>query len=161
MIGPIEVGWGENVTYGSKTHGLTDATRAQDLLTGAYAKARKVHLVLDNLNIHFKKCFDDVLGKREAARLLRRVQFHYTPKHASWLNMAEIEIGILTRQCLDRRIACREFPLCEARSMPGSKIETPSNAPSSGSSSDRMRIRSWGAITFRNLRAETTSSHGR
>lgn len=39
---------------------------------------------------------------------MRRVQFHYTPKHASWLNMAEIEIGILTRQCLDRRIACTE-----------------------------------------------------
>ena len=76
-----------------------------DLLTNAYAKARRVHLVLDNLNTHFRKCFDDVLGKRAAAKLLRRVQFHYTPKHASWLNMAEIEIGILSRQCLDRRIA--------------------------------------------------------
>lgn len=79
------------------------------LLTGAYAKARRVHLVLDNLNTHFRKCFDDVLGTRAAAKLLRRVQFHYTPKHASWLNMAEIEIGILTRQCLDRRIASREL----------------------------------------------------
>ena len=77
------------------------------LLTGAYAKARRVHLVLDNLNTHFRKCFDDVLGKRAAAKLLCRVQFHYTPKHASWLNMAEIEIGILSRQCLDRRIASR------------------------------------------------------
>lgn len=74
-----------------------------ELLTNAYAKARRVHLVVDNLNIHFKKCFDDVLGKRAATKLLRRVQFHYTPKHASWLNMAEIEIGILTRQCLNRR----------------------------------------------------------
>lgn len=81
----------------------------QELLTGTYAKARRVHLVLDNLNIHFKKCFDDVLGPRAAAKLLRRVQFHYTPKHASWLNMAEIEIGILSRQCLDRRIDSREF----------------------------------------------------
>jgi hypothetical protein len=80
-----------------------------DLLTNAYAKARRVHLVLDNLNIHFRKCFDDVLGKREAAKLLRRVQFHYTPKHASWLNMAEIEIGILSRQCLDRRVASRDL----------------------------------------------------
>lgn len=82
-----------------------------ELLTGVYAKARRVHLVLDNLNIHFKKCFDDVLGKRAAAKLLRRVQFHYTPKHASWLNMAEIEIGILSRQCLNRRIASRQL-LC-------------------------------------------------
>lgn len=80
-----------------------------ELLTNAYAKARRVHLVLDNLNIHFRKCFDDVLGKRAAAKLLRRVQFHYTPKHASWLNMAEIEIGILSRQCLDRRVASRQL----------------------------------------------------
>ena len=79
------------------------------LLADTYAKARRVHLVLDNLNIHFKKCFDDVLGKRDAAKLLRRVQFHYTPKHASWLNMAEIEIGILSRQCLHRRIECRQI----------------------------------------------------
>ena len=60
--------------------------------------------MLDNLNTHFRKCFDDVLGRRAAGKLLRRVTFHYTPKHASWLNMAEIEIGILSRQCLDRRI---------------------------------------------------------
>ncbi len=80
----------------------------QDLVDNAYAKARCVHLVLDNLNTHFKKSFDDVLGKRAAAKLLRRVRFHYTPKHASWLNMAEIEIGILSRQCLDRRIESRE-----------------------------------------------------
>lgn len=80
-----------------------------ELLTGAYAKARRIHLVLDNLNTHFSKCFDDVLGVRAAKKLLRRVQFHYTPKHASWLNMAEIEIGILSRQCLDRRIVSREL----------------------------------------------------
>jgi hypothetical protein len=80
-----------------------------ELLTGAYAKARRVHLVLDNLNTHFRKCFDDVLGTRATTKLLGRVQFHYTPKHASWLNMAEIEIGILSRQCLDRRIASREI----------------------------------------------------
>lgn len=77
------------------------------LLNGTYAAARRVHLVLDNLNIHFRKCFDDVLGRRAAGKLLRRVQFHYTPKHASWLNMAEIEIGILNRQCLDRRLPDR------------------------------------------------------
>ena len=81
----------------------------QHLLTRTYAKARRIHLVLDNLNIHFRKCFDDVLGRNGAARLLSRVQFHYTPKHASWLNMAEIEIGILSRQCLNRRVATRQF----------------------------------------------------
>ena len=76
-----------------------------ELLTGAYAKARRVHLVVDNLNTHFRKCFDDVLGIPAATKLLRRVEFHYTPKHASWLNMAEIEIGMAQRQCLDRRMA--------------------------------------------------------
>ena len=83
------------------------------LLTGTYATARRVHLVLDNLNIHFRKCFVDVLGQRTAAKLLRRVEFHYTPKHASWLNMVEIEIGVLRSQCLDRRIDDKETILAE------------------------------------------------
>jgi hypothetical protein len=74
------------------------------LLEEVYRSARRVHLVLDNLNTHFRSCFEEVLGRKEATRLLRRVEFHYTPKHASWLNMAEIEIGILDRQCLDRRL---------------------------------------------------------
>ena len=73
------------------------------LLEHVYAKARRVHLVMDNLNTHFRRCFEEVLGVKEARRLLRRVVFHYTPKHASWLNMAEIEIAILDRQCLNRR----------------------------------------------------------
>jgi hypothetical protein len=77
------------------------------LLEQLYGSARKVHLVLDNLNTHFRSCFEEVLGRKAAARLLRRVEFHYTPKHASWLNMAEIEIGILDRQCLDRRLPDR------------------------------------------------------
>jgi hypothetical protein len=77
------------------------------LLKQTYASARKVHLVLDNLNTHFRSCFEEVLGPKAATRLLRRVEFHYTPKHASWLNMAEIEIGILDRQCLDRRLPDR------------------------------------------------------
>jgi hypothetical protein len=74
------------------------------LLEETYRSARRVHLVLDNLNTHFSSCFEEVLGRKAAARLLRRVEFHYTPKHASWLNMAEIEIGVLDRQCLDRRL---------------------------------------------------------
>lgn len=73
------------------------------LIEEVYAGARRIHLVLDNLNIHFRRCFEEVLGLKAANALLRRVVFHYTPKHASWLNMAEIEIGILDRQCLDRR----------------------------------------------------------
>jgi hypothetical protein len=77
------------------------------LLRAVYARASKVHLVLDNLNTHFRSSFEEVLGHKAATVLLRRIEFHYTPKHASWLNMAEIEIGILERQCLGRRLKDR------------------------------------------------------
>lgn len=75
------------------------------LVERVYAGARKVHLVLDNLNTHFRASFEAVLGVEAAQVWLARVEFHYTPKHASWLNMAEIEIGILERQCIGRRMA--------------------------------------------------------
>jgi len=75
------------------------------LVNGVYAQARKIHLVLDNLNTHFRSSFEEVLGMEKAAAMLARVVFHHTPKHASWLNMAEIEIGVMERQCLGRRIA--------------------------------------------------------
>ena len=105
----VEPKAGKRVVSVTEHRGKTDFVAfIGELLTGAYAKARRIHLVLDNLNTHFRKCFDDVLGRRAANKLLRRVEFHYTPKHASWLNMAEIEIGILARQCLDRRIANRD-----------------------------------------------------
>ena len=85
----------------------------QYLLEEVYAKAHRVHLVMDNLNTHFRKSFEDVLGVKQAKTLLRRAVFHYTPKHASWLNMAEIEIGILYRQCLDRRLPDRNAIVSE------------------------------------------------
>lgn len=68
------------------------------------ANAMKIHLVLDNLNTHFAGSFIEAFGREEADRLLRRIQFHYTPKHASWLNMAEIELSILSNQCIKGRI---------------------------------------------------------
>ena len=105
----VEPKAGQRVVSVTEHRGKVDFVEfIASLLGGAYATARRIHLVLDNLNIHFRKCFDDVLGRRAADKLLRRVQFHYTPKHASWLNMAEIEIGILNRQCLDRRLADRQ-----------------------------------------------------
>jgi hypothetical protein len=77
---------------------------AQRLIDGTYRSARRIHLVLDNLSTHFRRCFVDTLGAAAAQRLLRRVVFHYTPAHGSWLNMAEIELAALGRQCLNRRI---------------------------------------------------------
>jgi hypothetical protein len=85
----------------------------QHLLEQVYAKAHRVHLVMDNLNTHFRKSFEEVLGVKAARKLLRRVIFHYTPKHASWLNMAEIEIGVLDRQCLNRRLPDRNAIVTE------------------------------------------------
>ena len=80
------------------------AAFAQHLIDNVYRSARRIHLVLDNLNTHFPSCFTEILGAKAARKLLRRVIFHYTPKHASWLNMAEIEIAALGRQCLNRRL---------------------------------------------------------
>ena len=69
------------------------------------AGAKRLHLVMDNLNTHFRSSFEEVLGTAAAETLLSRVEFHYTPKHASWLNMAELEIGIMEKQCPGRRMA--------------------------------------------------------
>lgn len=69
-----------------------------------YPHAKCIELVLDNLNTHTYQALVETFGRLEAHRIMRRVCFHYTPVHASWLNMAEIEIGVLTRQCLRRHL---------------------------------------------------------
>lgn len=76
----------------------------RDLVDTHYPKARRIRVVLDNLSTHTPAALYEAFPPDEARRLLRVLEFHYTPKHASWLNMVEIEIGVLTRQCLDRRI---------------------------------------------------------
>lgn len=76
----------------------------KDIITRKYAKKESVTVILDNLNTHFKKSFYETFSKEEADSILKRVNFIYTPKHASWLNMAEIEINVLETQCLKRRI---------------------------------------------------------
>lgn len=120
----------------------------QYLLNTVYTKARRVHLVMDNLNTHLRKCFEEVLGLKAAKALLRRVVFHYTPKHASWLNRAEIEIGILDRQCLIA--ACQTAPHWLPRSTLGNSGAMQTSAVSRGRSLGRMQIRKWLNIMFRN-----------
>jgi DDE superfamily endonuclease len=68
-----------------------------------YPYAKKIRLVQDNLNTHDGASLYEAFRPEEARRILDRIEFHYTPKHGSWLNMAETEIGILNEQCLDRR----------------------------------------------------------
>jgi len=70
-----------------------------------YPEAECIDVVMDNLNTHHYHSLVEFFGKQEADRIMNRLEFHYTPKHASWLNMAEIELSILSKQCLSRRIA--------------------------------------------------------
>jgi hypothetical protein len=69
-----------------------------------YPDAERIRVVLDNLSTHSAGALYQTFPADEARRVLRRLEFHYVPKHASWLNMVEIEIGVLASQCLDRRI---------------------------------------------------------
>lgn len=80
----------------------------RDLTDIHFPAAELIRVVLDNLSTHTAAALYTAFPPEEARRVLRRLEFHYTPKHASWLNMVEIEIGVLRSQCLDRRIESRE-----------------------------------------------------
>ena len=77
----------------------------QWLCDEVYPQAEKIVLVQDNLNTHTPASLYEAFAPSEALRLKQRIEWHFTPKHGSWLNMAEIEIGVAQRQCLDRRIS--------------------------------------------------------
>lgn len=91
------------------------AQETRELLDVDYPEAKKVILVCDNLNTHKPASVYEAFPPSEARRLLERLEIHYTPKHGSWLNMAEIELNVLTRQCLDRRIPDLQTLQDEAR----------------------------------------------
>jgi hypothetical protein len=81
------------------------AEQLQRLVEEEYATAEKVVLVTDNLNTHSPACLYERFDPVTARRIASRIDWHYTPEHGSWLNMAEIELSVLSRQCLQRRIA--------------------------------------------------------
>lgn len=85
------------------------------LVDEAYPSAEVVRLVLDNLNTHRPASLYEAFTPEEARRILRRLEFHYTPKHGSWLNMAEIELSVLNGQCLDRRVSDEARLKCEVQ----------------------------------------------
>jgi hypothetical protein len=97
-------------------------------LAAAYPQAKRIRLVLDNLNTHNASSFYEHLSAEQAFALAERFEFHYTPKSASWLNMIECEFSVISRQCLDRRIATIEqlgtevLALLEERSAKAVKI---------------------------------------
>ena len=74
-----------------------------------YPESERIDVVMDNLNTHHYHSLVEFFGKQEADRIMARLEFHYTPAHASWLNMAEIELSILSRQCLSRRMPSEWF----------------------------------------------------
>ncbi len=81
------------------------AYRMKDLVDTHFPDAEVIRVVLDNLNTHSPAALYEAFEPQEARRIVQKLEFHYTPKHGSWLNMAEIEISVLDRQCLDRRLA--------------------------------------------------------
>jgi transposase len=87
----------------------------RDLADTHYPDAERIRVVLDNLSTHTTGALYDTFPASEAHRILQRLEFHYTPKHASWLNMVEIEIGVLRGQCLDRRIGERDVLVSEIK----------------------------------------------
>ena len=98
-----------------------------------YPGATTIHLVLDNLNIHRRKSLTDAFGVEFGTEIWNRFTVHYTPKHGSWLNQTEIEIGLLARQCLgSRRIP--DLPTCVGNAGHGIDRSTANDSRSTGSS---------------------------
>jgi DDE superfamily endonuclease len=95
-------GW-RGVRVAERRRGCEFAEEARYLAEEVYPEAEKIRLVVDNLNIHTPATFYEVFGAERARELSRRIEFCYTRVHGSWLNMAEIEISVLVRQCLGRR----------------------------------------------------------
>src|SRR5215207_1616289 len=101
----------------------------RDLVDIHYPSAERIRVVMDNLSAHSAGALYQAFSPEEARRILSRLEFHFTPKHASWLNMVEIEIGVMVRQCLDRRIPTREILVAEIarwerrRNAEGAKIK--------------------------------------
>jgi DDE superfamily endonuclease len=126
---PVEPGQPQRTDYEYERHGVANLFLFSEPLTGwrqvrvteqrtrvdwaeamrelsdrCYPAAQRITVVLDNLNTHGPASFYEAFAPEEARRLSERFEFHYTPKHGSWLNIAEIELSVLSRQCLDRRI---------------------------------------------------------
>ena len=94
----------------------TNADWAQcmkDLVDIHFPEAEKIVVVIDNLSTHTPAALYSAFAPEEAKRIWDRLEFHYTPKHGSWLNMAEIELSVLARQCLNRRIPDQDDLICE------------------------------------------------
>ena len=107
MMCQPKTGW-RHVEVTDRHTKLDFAEQMKYLVDEAFPEAEKIRVVMDNLSTHSRGALYNRFAPEEAARILKKLEFHYTPRHASWLNMAEIELSVLARQCLSRRIADKE-----------------------------------------------------
>src|SRR5271167_4520293 len=99
----VEPKAGRHFTCATPNRSAAQFAQVVKRLVAAHPFARKIHLVMDNLNIHCRKSLTDHRGATEGRYVWNRLQVHYTPKHGSWLNPAEIELSLFSRQCLGQR----------------------------------------------------------
>jgi len=106
----VEPKGGKRYTEVTDTRKKNDfALYIKNIVDIKYPHAKLIRVVVDNLNTHNESSFYENLNEKEAKRILKKIEFHYTPTHASWLNVAEIEIGIMDRECTSRRIKDKEM----------------------------------------------------
>jgi len=103
LFAVVEPKGGRHFTCATPDRSARQFARVVRRVVAAYPRARTLHLVMDNLNIHCEKSLTDHLGHRLGRRLWRRLRVHFTPKHGSWLNQAEIELSLVSRGCLGSR----------------------------------------------------------
>ena len=99
----VEPKAGRHFTCATPDRSARQFAQVVQRVIAAYPRARTIHMVVDNLNIHCEKSLTDHWGQRLGHRLWRRLTVHFTPKHGSWLNQAEIELSLVSRGCLGRR----------------------------------------------------------
>ena len=99
----VEPKAGRHFTFATPNRSAFEFARVACELAMQYREAKTIHLVIDNLNIHRRKSLTDAFGIQMGTEIWERFTIHYTPKHGSWLNQAEIEIGLFARQCLGNR----------------------------------------------------------
>src|SRR5438132_518665 len=125
MFAPLE-GW-RRVKVTDRHTAVDYAHVLKDLADIHFPRARTIVLVQDNLNIHSKASLYEAFPAAEARRLVERFEWHYTPKHGSWLDLAESELGVLSSQCLDRRIPDKQTLIDEVAARPADN--SPAIAP--------------------------------
>jgi len=101
----VEFKAGRRITQVTERRTMIDFAQFMKLFViEEYSDVEVIRVITDNLNIHKEKAFYEAFSEDEAKQLLEKIEFHYTPKHASWLNAAEIEISVMDEECTDRRI---------------------------------------------------------